>query len=94
MDFWDVHGTLRGIALCAFCAFLPRLSLTALVVFAGAIGVTFWGFLGYIFAPRITIAFIATALYGSTNVFLCLAAWACALCGEVAEKRCCYKCMN
>ena len=85
-SFWEVHSVLRGFFLCIMCAFLPRLTLFFLSLITGAIGVTFWGVVGWIFVPRIVVAVIATTIYWDTNPFLCVLAWTCALAGESTEK--------
>lgn len=94
MDFWSVHPGFVGFLFCVVCALLPRFTLMALVIVAAHIGVTFWGFVGWIFMPRLTVAAIATTVYWSTNPVLCVIAWFCAFGGEVGEKCLCYKAVD
>lgn len=48
-----------------------------MALFAGIFEITLLGFIGWIFIPRIMIAFIATSLYWHTNPILCVLAWLC-----------------
>lgn len=77
MDFWDVHGIGFILAMC----FFPRLTL----LFATAHGGCLW-WLGWVFAPRLTVAIIATGLYWEHNKFLIILTWIWALGGEGGEK--------
>ena len=45
----------------------------------------FW--LGWFFAPRVTVAVLATSVYWNTNLLLCVVTWFWALGGEGTEKR-------
>lgn len=77
-NFWEVHGWL--FILCMF--FFPRLTL----LFSGvAWGGCIW-WLGWLFAPRLLVAILATFSYWETNTFLCVLTWLWALSGEGAEK--------
>ena len=78
MDFWDVHG----IWFIIFMFFFPRLTLLFSSVAFG--GVLWW--LGWIFAPRLLVAILATTAYWDTNPVLCVLAWIWALCFETGEK--------
>lgn len=91
MDFWQVHPGFGGFIFLICCTLFPRFTLAALVLIAGHLGITFWGFMGYIFVPRLTVAIIATTVYWSTNPFLCVVAWFCAFGGETTEKCVCAK---
>ena len=42
--------------------------------------------LGWIFAPRLLVAILATTAYWDTNPVLCVLAWIWALCFETGEK--------
>lgn len=48
-------------------------------------GILYW--LGWLFAPRITVAIIATILYHQNNWILIIMSWMFALIGEFAEKK-------
>lgn len=86
MGFWEIHGILGGFFFLAFLLFIPRLTLLFLAMITEAIGITFWGFLGWVFLPRLTVAAIATTVYWDSNPVLCFAAWVVAIFGEVLEK--------
>lgn len=77
-NYWDVHGVglLLGLAL------LPRLSLLVSSIATG--GILWW--LGWIFAPRILVALLATISYYEANPILVVIAWLIALGGESSEK--------
>lgn len=81
MNFWDVHGIGFLIALL----FFPRLTM----LFAGICsiwsGVLFW--FGWVLAPRLTVAVLATTVYWDTNSILCVFTWIWAMGGESIEKR-------
>jgi hypothetical protein len=77
-NFWDAHGTLFVL----FMFFFPRLTLVFSSVASG--GLLWW--LGWVFAPRLLVAILATTAYWHTNTFLCVLAWVWALCGEIGEK--------
>lgn len=79
MNFWDVHGI--GFIICLF--FFPRLTLLFSSVAAG--GFLWW--LGFIFAPRLLVAILATTAYWQTNTILVILTWLWAIGGESAEKR-------
>lgn len=78
LDFWDHHGFLFLI----FITFLPRLTLLFSSVPFGGL---FW-WLGFIFAPRVLVAFLATITYGASNPILVTISWIVALSGESCEK--------
>ncbi|MBP6885837.1 MAG: hypothetical protein KBC02_01160 [Candidatus Pacebacteria bacterium] len=78
MDFWQVHGLGFLIAI----AFFPRLTM----LFAGiASGFGPLGWLGFVFAPHLTVAILATTAYWGTNPGLCVLAWIVALTGTAGE---------
>ncbi|RYF49570.1 MAG: hypothetical protein EOO38_07590 [Cytophagaceae bacterium] len=77
-NFWDVHGILFLIFMC----FFPRLTL---IFSSVAFGGIFW-WLGFIFAPRLLVAILATTAYWQTNPILVIISWFWALSGETAEK--------
>ena len=77
MDFWQVHTLGFVICMC----FFPRLTL----LFATAIGGPLW-WLGWVFAPRLLVAILATTYYWTTNPALCVITWIWAISGETTEK--------
>ncbi len=77
-NFWDTHTILFVIAMF----FFPRLTM----LFATSFGSGFLYWLGWLFAPRLTVAIIATMLYSQTNIVLVVLTWFWALSGESCEK--------
>ncbi len=77
-DFWDVHGWMFVLAMC----FFPRLTLLFSSVASGGI---FW-WLGWLFAPRLLVAILASLAYWHTNAILVIITWIWALAGEGMEK--------
>jgi hypothetical protein len=77
-SFWHHHG----IFFVVFMFFFPRLTLLFSSVPFGGI---FW-WLGFVFAPRLLVAILATSQYWQTNMILCVLTWVWALCGEGVEK--------
>lgn len=57
------------------------------MLFATSFGSGFLYWIGWLFAPRLTVAIIATMLYSDTNIILVVLSWFWALGGESAEKR-------
>jgi hypothetical protein len=78
MNFWDYHGV--GFIICMF--FFPRLTMLFATTFGGGV----WYWLGWFFAPRLTVAIIATMLYSDQNIVLVVLAWFWAFAGELTEK--------
>ncbi len=78
-DFWDYHGVLFLIAI----TFFPRLTLLFSSVPFGGI---FW-WLGWLFAPRILVAILATITYWNSNPILVTLSWLIAIGLESSEKR-------
>lgn len=78
MDFWDVHG----FWFILFMFFFPRLTLLFSSVMTG--GLLWW--LGFVFAPRLLVAILATSAYWNTNTVLVVLTWIWSLSGESAEK--------
>ena len=64
-------------------AFFPRLTLLLSSVASG--GILWW--LGWLLAPRLTVAILATTAYWHTNIFLVVFTWLWALGGESTEKK-------
>jgi len=77
-DYWSRHGTW----LLVFLAIFPRLTLLLSSIPFG--GLLWW--LGWIFAPRILVAALATIQYWQTNKVLVIIAWLIAWGGESGEK--------
>lgn len=77
-SFWDNHG----IFFLIFITLFPRLTLLFSSV---AFGGFFW-WLGFIFAPRLLVAILATTAYWQTNPILVVISWFVALSGEAREK--------
>lgn len=81
MNFWDNHTWVFILAMF----FFPRLTM----LFATTFGGGFWYWVGWFLAPRLTVAIIATYLYGTTNTALVVFTWIWALSGESCEKQTC-----
>ena len=79
MDFWEVHG----IFFLFFITFFPR--LTMLLAVNAPFGVLAW--LGWLFAPHLTVAILATQYYWDTNPILCIIAWFVAFAGTGGEAK-------
>ncbi len=77
-NFWDYHG----IFFIIFMFFFPRLTLLFSNVAFGAI--LWW--LGWLFAPRLLVAILATNFYWEANTILVVLTWFWALSGEGLEK--------
>ena len=77
MDFWDVHGWI--FLVCA--ALFPRLTM----LFAVSVPFGWLAWLGWLFAPHLTVAILATTYYWDTNPILCVIAWFIALGGTAGE---------
>ena len=88
MDFWDVHGI--GFIICL--AFLPRLTMLLTGIFMSWMCPLF--LFGWIFAPRLAVAIMASMVYFDTNPVLCILTWLWALGGESTEKKTCMGCGN
>lgn len=78
INYWDVHG----VFFLVFIAIFPRLTLLFSSVAFGGI---FW-WLGFIFAPRLLVAILATVAYWNTNKLLVIISWLMAIGGESSEK--------
>lgn len=78
VSFWDIHG----IFFILFMFFFPRLTLLFSSVPFG--GLLWW--LGWLFAPRLLVAILATINYWQTNPILVVLSWCWALSGESVEK--------
>ena len=78
-NFWDVHGWWFIVAMC----FFPRLTL----LFGNVASGGFFWWLGWLVAPRILVAILASIAYWETNSILVIITWLWALAGEGTEKR-------
>lgn len=86
VNFWDTHSILFVIAMF----FFPRLTMLFATSFGG--GLLYW--IGWLLAPRVTVAIIATMLYADTNLVLVVLSWFWALGGESSEKRVAVSCAS
>jgi len=77
-NFWDYHGWLFILAMF----FFPRLTM----LFATTVGGGFLYWLGWLLAPRLTVAILATILFHEHNTVLLIFTWIWALGGETTEK--------
>jgi hypothetical protein len=77
-NYWDAHGLLLLVGL----AILPRITLLVSSIATG--GLLWW--LGWLVAPRILIATLATISYFEANPLLVVITWLIALGGESSEK--------
>jgi len=79
VNFWEMHGPLFLMFMC----FFPRLTLLFSSVATG--GLLWW--LGWLVAPRLLVAILATTAYWNTNPVLVTLTWFWALGGESVEKK-------
>ncbi len=77
-NYWEHHG----LFLLFFLAVTPRLALLFSSIASG--GFLWW--LGWLVAPRLLIAILATTHYLESNPILVFIAWFIALSGEFSEK--------
>ena len=77
MNYWQVHGVLFLIA----ATFVPRLAM----LFAVSVPFGWLAWFGWLFAPHLTVAILATTFYWHTNPVLCVIAWFVALGGTAGE---------
>jgi len=78
VDYWKNHG----FFFLVFIALFPRATL----LFSSAVFGGFLGWLGWLFAPRVLVAVLATLAYWQTNKILVTMSWLVALSGESSEK--------
>ncbi|MDX2010855.1 MAG: hypothetical protein SFW67_11710 [Myxococcaceae bacterium] len=69
MDFFQAHPATGWLILVGLAVF-PRITL---LFVGGPFGVLHW--LGWVFAPHLLVAILATSRYWDTNPVLCAAAW-------------------
>ncbi len=81
MGFWAHHG----LFFIFFMFFFPRITMLISGICFAWSGFLFW--LGWLLAPRLTVAILATTIYWPTNPILCIFAWLWALSGEATEKK-------
>lgn len=77
-DFWDVHG----VWFIVFMSIFPRITMLVSTTVGG--GFLYW--IGWIFAPRLTVAILATYCCGHTNTFIVVMCWIWAFAGDTTEK--------
>jgi hypothetical protein len=78
-NFWNNHG----IFFIFFMFIFPRLTLIFSSVISG--GILWW--IGWIFAPRILVAILATNSYWHSNTILVILSWIWAIGLESGEKK-------
>jgi hypothetical protein len=79
MNYWQHHGVLFLIG----CAIFPR--ITTLFFSAATFGL--WSILGWIFAPHLLVAILATTYYWDTNPVLVIISWFFAFGGTGGEAK-------
>ncbi len=77
-NYWENHG----VFLLIFITLFPRLTLLFSSIPFG--GLLWW--LGFIFAPRVLVATLATITYWEVNPVLVVISWLVAISGESGEK--------
>ena len=80
MNFFDAHS-LDWIILVGLATF-PRITL---LFVGGPFGLLSW--VGWLFAPHLLVAILATSAYWTTNPVVCVIAWFIALAGTGGEAR-------
>lgn len=78
-DFWQIHG----IFFLIFITFFPRLTM----LFAVTVPFGIFAWIGWLFAPHLTVAILATQYYWQTNPILCILSWFVALAGTGGEAK-------
>ena len=78
ISYWQEHG----IFLLLFLTMFPRLALLFSSIASGGL---FW-WLGWLFAPRLLVAVLATGAYLESNPILVAISWIIAFSGEFSEK--------
>lgn len=79
-DFFHAHSF--PILLLLGLAIFPRITL---LFVGGPFAVLHW--LGWVFAPHLLVAILATTRYWDTDPFLCVVAWFIAFAGTGGESR-------
>ena len=79
MDYWQEHGWLFLLG----CACFPRIT----TLFFSSVSFGFWHILGWLFAPHLLVAIIATTEYWDTNPLLVIIFWAFAFGGTGGEAK-------
>lgn len=86
MNYWDTHGFLFLFG----CVFFPR--ITTLFFTSVSFGVLH--ILGWIFAPHLLVAFLASFTYWDTNPVLVAISWIVAFAGTGGEAKVVSKSVN
>jgi len=73
----------HGILFLIFITFFPRLTM----LFAVAVPFGFLSWMGWLFAPHLTVAILATQYYWQTNPILCIIAWFIAFAGTGGKQK-------
>jgi hypothetical protein len=79
-NFWAEHVGVMGLVLLAGLALFPRITL---LFVGGPFGILAW--LGWLVAPHLVVAILATTHYWDTNPVLCVIAWFFAFAGTGGE---------
>jgi hypothetical protein len=77
MDYWQHHGMFFLLG----CAIFPRIT----TLFFSGVSFGFWHVIGWILAPRLLVAILATVIYWHSNPILCVGAWLFAVGGTSTE---------
>jgi hypothetical protein len=77
-DFWRTYGVAMGIIFLLGTIFLPRITMWWFAVVIPPNAVLS---LGWVIAPRTTVAFLTTTVYWHTNPEICIVAWLAAYAG-------------
>jgi hypothetical protein len=78
VNFFQAHPA--GLLLLFGLAFFPRITM---LFVGGPFGLLHW--LGWLVAPHLLVAILATTTYWDTNPLLCIAAWFFAFAGTGGE---------
>ena len=85
-SFFEKYDIVYAAVTLIGLAFFPRLSMLLLTAIPfKSMGLLFY--LGWIFAPHLTVAILATSWYWSSDYILVLISWIIALGGERTEKK-------
>lgn len=83
-NFWDTHPEGVCALLLVGLALFPRLTLLAMVLWDG-LHLGLWSWLGWLVAPHLLVAIVATDRFWHTNPVLCVLAWCFAFGGTGSE---------
>jgi hypothetical protein len=83
-NFWNTHPRGVGALLLVGLALFPRVTLLGMLLFDG-LHFAFLHWLGWLVAPHLLVAIVATDHYWHTNPVLCVIAWCFAFGGTGSE---------